>query len=50
MDEVYSFGIIGENLLGFLEYYCIKEKDKIIKFSIFFKAFVSYGVCILVFL
>ncbi|GAA6840197.1 pyridoxal phosphate-dependent aminotransferase family protein [Helicobacter pylori] len=47
VDEAHSFGTIGENLLGFLEYYRIKEKDKIIKLSTFSKALASYGACIL---
>ncbi|PDX13305.1 aminotransferase class I/II-fold pyridoxal phosphate-dependent enzyme [Helicobacter pylori] len=47
VDEAHSFGTIGENLLGFLEYHRIKEKDKIIKLSTFSKALASYGACIL---
>ncbi|AFI05284.1 aminotransferase class I/II-fold pyridoxal phosphate-dependent enzyme [Helicobacter cetorum] len=47
VDEAHSFGTIGDNLLGFLEYYHIQEKERIIKLSTFSKALASYGACIL---
>ncbi|WP_367971982.1 aminotransferase class I/II-fold pyridoxal phosphate-dependent enzyme, partial [Helicobacter acinonychis] len=47
VDEAHSFGTIGENLLGFLEYHRIKERENIIKLSTFSKALASYGACIL---
>ncbi|WP_104747661.1 aminotransferase class I/II-fold pyridoxal phosphate-dependent enzyme [Helicobacter cetorum] len=47
LDEAHSFGTIGENLLGFLEYHHITERKNIIKLSTFSKALASYGACIL---
>ena len=47
VDEAHSTGVIGDNLLGILDYYNIKRRENIIKMGTLGKAISSYGAYIL---
>jgi len=47
LDEAHSSGILGNNLLGILDYYNIKPKSNYIKMGTLGKAYGSYGAYIL---
>ncbi len=47
IDEAHSVGVIGDNLLGILDYYNIKRRENIIKMGTLGKAISSYGAYIL---
>jgi len=47
LDEAHSVGVIGDNLLGVLDFYNITNRDNIIKMGTLGKAISSYGAYIL---
>jgi 8-amino-7-oxononanoate synthase len=47
IDEAHSVGVIGDNLLGILDYHNIKRRENIIKMGTLGKAISSYGAYIL---
>ena len=47
IDEAHSSGVIGNNLLGILDYYNIKNRNNYIKMGTLGKAYGSYGAYIL---
>ena len=47
VDEAHSSGVIGENLLGYFDYYNIKIEPNFIKMGTLGKAYGSYGAYIL---
>ena len=47
IDEAHSVGVIGDNLLGILDFYNIKRRKNIIKMGTLGKAISSYGAYIL---
>ena len=47
LDEAHSSGVIGENLMGILDYYEIKLTDNMIKMGTLGKAYGSFGAYVL---
>ena len=47
LDEAHSSGVIGENLMGILDYYNMKPRDNHIKMGTLGKAYGSFGAYIL---
>lgn len=47
VDEAHSSGVLGQNLLGYFDYYGIKSHPNFIKLGTFSKAYGSYGAYIL---
>lgn len=47
LDEAHSSGVIGENLMGVLDYYDIKPTSNIIKMGTLGKAYGSFGAYVL---
>lgn len=47
VDEAHSSGVLGDNLLGFFDFYHIKIHPNFIKLGTFSKAYGSYGAYIL---